>query len=194
MNLAGFVLVGGRSSRMGRDKARLPLDSRLLVEDVAAKVRVLTCNVALIGEKQRYRDLPFESFYDLRPSQGPLAGIETALATCRGEWSLIVACDMPNLRTEWLSALAAETRQTQGDCAVLKDANCKVHPLCGIWKATCLPAVCRALDAGRPRVMDVLGELAITYVSINATVENVNTPEEWDRWRASNLKDAAHPG
>jgi molybdopterin-guanine dinucleotide biosynthesis protein A len=194
MYLAGFVLVGGRSSRMGRDKARLPVESRLLVEDVAAKVRFLTCNVALIGEMQRYRDLPFECFDDLRPCQGPLAGIETALAAGRGEWNLIVACDMPNLQTEWLAALIAETRKTEYDCIVLKDTKGKIHPLCGIWRAACLPIVRRALDAHRLKVMDLLAELATAYVPVNTTIENVNTPEDWDRWRPSNLKEARRSG
>jgi molybdopterin-guanine dinucleotide biosynthesis protein A len=192
MSLAGFVLVGGRSSRMGRDKARLAVGSCLLVEDVAAKVRFLTRNVALIGETQRYRDLPFECFEDLRQYQGPLAGIETALAMGRGEWNLIVACDMPNLRTEWLAALIAEARKTPCDCIVLKDAKAKIHPLCGIWRASCLPVVRRALDAHRPKVMDLLAELPTAYMPVGATIANVNTPEDWDRWRASNLKEAAH--
>jgi molybdenum cofactor guanylyltransferase len=192
MSLAGFVLVGGRSLRMGRDKARLPLESHLLVEDIAAKIRVFTRNVALIGEKQRYCDLPFECFDDLRPGQGPLAGIETALAMGRGEWNLIVACDMPNLRTEWLEGLIRKSRQDRSDCFVVKDRKAKIHPLCGVWNVSCLPAVRGALDAGRPTVMDVLAELATTQVSIGATIENVNTPEEWERWQASNLKEVTH--
>ena len=83
MLVAGFVLVGGRSLRMGRDKARLPINSHLLVEDVAAKVGFVSQSVALVGELQHYRDVPFDFVNDLRPSLGPLAGIEAALASGR---------------------------------------------------------------------------------------------------------------
>jgi molybdopterin-guanine dinucleotide biosynthesis protein A len=179
---------------MGRDKARLPVESCLLVEDIAAKVRSFAGNVALVGEMQRYRDLPFECFDDLRESQGPLAGIETALATGRGEWNLIVACDMPNLRMEWLAALITEARSGSSDCFVLKDATGMIHPLCGVWRNTCLPVVRRALESGRSKVMRLLTELPTAYVSVNSTIENVNTPEEWQHWQASQLKESAHPG
>ena len=83
MQAAGFVLVGGQSSRMGRDKARLRIGSGLLVEDVAGKLASCTASVTLVGPPERYADLPFECLPDLRPGLGPLAGIEAALVQLR---------------------------------------------------------------------------------------------------------------
>src|SRR6185437_7990145 len=131
MLVAGFVLVGGRSLRMGRDKARLPLKSSLLIEDVTAKLGFVAQNVALVGESQRYRDLPFECLDDLRPGLGPLAGIETALASGRGELNLIVACDMPNIQIDWLRGLVRRAMNHESDCVVCRDTSGGVHPLCG---------------------------------------------------------------
>jgi molybdenum cofactor guanylyltransferase len=79
MQSAGFVLVGGDSSRMGRDKALLPLKSGLLIDEVAGKVADACGTAALIGEPERYRHLGIDCLADLRPRMGPLAGIETAL-------------------------------------------------------------------------------------------------------------------
>src|SRR5437762_8761701 len=84
MKAAGFVLVGGHSSRMGRDKALLPLDSGLLIEKLAAMVAAVVGTVALIGEPERYKHLGLECLPDLRPGMGPLAGIEAALESGRG--------------------------------------------------------------------------------------------------------------
>jgi molybdopterin-guanine dinucleotide biosynthesis protein A len=182
MQVAGFVLVGGHSFRMGRDKARLPLNSRLLVEDVAAKVCFVAQNLALVGGLQRYSDLPFEFLKDLQPSLGPLAGIETALASGRGELNLIVACDIPNLQVEWLRNLIARAIELNSDCVVCKDSTGSIHPLCGIWRQRCLPRVSNALKRGHLRVLDLLKELNAVYLPVGEFIHNLNTPDEWETW------------
>ncbi len=119
MQAAGFVLVGGRSSRMGQDKAFLMWNSRPLVADVAEKAASVAGNVVLIGERARYRNLGLECLPDLRPGMGPLGGIETALKSGRGEFNLILACDMPGLRSEWLYALLEKAQQTDALCTAI---------------------------------------------------------------------------
>lgn len=182
MQVAGFVLVGGRSLRMGRDKARLPLNSYFLAEDVAAKVGFVAQNVALIGGSHRYRDLPFDCLDDLRPCLGPLAGVETALASGRGELNLIVACDMPNIRVEWLRDLVARAIELNSDCLVCKDSRGSLHPLCGVWRQRCLPRVSSALERGQLRVVDLLEELNAVYLPVDEFIHNLNTPDEWETW------------
>ncbi len=189
--MAGFVLVGGRSSRMGRDKARLPVETHLLVEDVAAKVSCIAQSVVLVGHSHLYRDLKIECLDDLRRACGPLAGIETALNSGRGDVSLIVACDMPGLRLEWLEQLVTKASLEESDCVVCRDASGAVHPLCSAWKTSCLPRVRRALDESRFRVLELIKELNPTYISISEAIPNVNTPEEWIAWRIRELREAA---
>ena len=144
MKAAGFVLVGGRSSRMGRDKALLPLSSRLLIEDIAAKVAAATGSVALIGAPERYKHVGLECLPDLRPGMGPLAGIETALLSGRGELNLIVACDMPSLEADWLYRLMREARETDAHCVTTRDGSGIVHPLCAVYRSGCLPVIRRS--------------------------------------------------
>ena len=101
---AGFVLVGGNSSRMGRDKAGLPLLGRTLVEHVAAAVAEAAGSVTLIGPPGRYSSLDFPIIADWRPGLGPLGGIHTALTHSPAVWNLIAACDLPQIsgeETEW---------------------------------------------------------------------------------------------
>jgi molybdopterin-guanine dinucleotide biosynthesis protein A len=90
---AGFVLVGGNSSRMGRDKARLPFHGTTLVEHVASTVADAAGSVTLVGAPERYASLGFPMLVDSRTGAGPLAGIHTALASSPAAWNLIVACD-----------------------------------------------------------------------------------------------------
>lgn len=178
MQAAGFVLVGGHSSRMGRDKARLRAGSGLLVEDIAAKVASATERVALVGPPERYADLPFECLVDLRPDLGPLAGIETALAADYGELNLVTGCDMPNLAAEWLEELILMARRTRARCVVTRDALGKIHPLCAVYRAECLPLARRALDAGRLRLLDFVTELTALEMHTSAVIANLNTPQQ----------------
>src|SRR5579862_3839386 len=100
MVAAGFVLAGGRSRRMGRDKALLPYRGAPLIAHVAGTVeKVLddSGHVAIVGAPDRYRDLGYRVLADLFPGCGPLGGIVTALSLAESDWNLIVACDMPNL-------------------------------------------------------------------------------------------------
>lgn len=152
MRAAGFVLVGGQSSRMRHDKARLPVGSQLLVEDIAAKVKGAAGSVALVGQSQRYRDLGLECFDDRRISSGPIAGIEAALLSGRGELNLIVACDMPDLDGALLRDLINTARTRDSLCVVSRDAAGQLHPLCAVWKPASLPHVQRALDSGQLKV------------------------------------------
>jgi molybdopterin-guanine dinucleotide biosynthesis protein A len=123
MLTAGFVLVGGRSTRMGRDKARLPVDSRLLVELVAHAVAEAAGSVTLLGNPAAFADLLFECLPDLRPGCGPVAGVETALASGRAELNLVVACDMPGIRVADLTRLLAVCEESRTLCALVKDAS-----------------------------------------------------------------------
>jgi molybdopterin-guanine dinucleotide biosynthesis protein A len=178
MQAAGFVLVGGRSSRMGRDKARLHIGPGLLVEDIAATVANAATRVTLVGPPERYVDLPFECLADLRPQCGPLAGIETALAADYGELNLITGCDMPDLAPEWLRELVFTARRTRALCVVTRDGAGKIHPLCAVYRRECLPLVRQAIDAGKLKLLDFLKELAAVEVHTPAVIGNLNTPQQ----------------
>jgi len=182
MQAAGFVLVGGHSSRMGRDKALLPLKSGLLIEEVTAKVTAAAGTLALIGEPERYRHLGLDCLADLRSGMGPLAGIEAALESGRGALNLIVACDMPGLDQDWLRQLLRAARESDSLCVASREQCGTVHPLCAVYRSGCLPVVRRALDTGRVRLLDVLRELRATTLEISATVWNINTPQQWAAW------------
>ena len=182
MQVAGFVLVGGRSSRMGSDKARLPVNSRLLVEEVAESVREVAGNVALVGESRKYQDLKLTCLDDLRPGAGPLAGIEAALAAERGDPNLIVACDIAGVSSALLDRLVTQSQIRRVSCVVARESNGTIHPLCGVWNRDCLPFVQDALDHGRFRVLDILTQVGAEFVYADCPIHNVNTPEEWGRW------------
>ena len=183
MRAAGFVLVGGDSSRMGHDKALLPFRSFSLVESIAAEVMAATGNVTLVGRPDRYRHLKLDSVSDLRPGLGPLAGIEAALKSGKDDFNLIVSCDMPGIARAWLVALLRCAEETGARCVVSEDIDNNVYPLCAVYRSECLSLVQKALDEKRLKLSDTVSKLNPFHLRFQGTLSNVNTPEDWRRWQ-----------
>ena len=173
---------------MGRDKALLPWNSASLVEDAAAKVQTAAGSVNLIGDPSRYRHLGYDCLPDRRPGLGPLAGIEAALLSGRGELNLIAACDMPGLQLAWLRLLLESAAQSDALCTLLLDSNGTMHPLCAVYRTGCLPVVQHALDEGRLKLMNLSASLNAHTIAVPTPVWNVNTPEEWSAWQEAGAR------
>jgi molybdopterin-guanine dinucleotide biosynthesis protein A len=181
MSRAGFVLVGGRSSRMGRDKALLPYRNTVLAAWVARQVELAAGSVTLAGAPERYMDIGCPVIADLRPGSGPLAGIETALHHSRSDWNLVVACDMPGVSTRLLADLLDHAAQQDCDCLLPLAAKARPEPLCAVWHRRSLPAVRAALDRGIRKVMEALEPLHVVrwQTGDENWAANVNTAVDW---------------
>ncbi len=176
-----WILAGGKSRRMGQDKARLPLGGEpLLVRNARLLAEVAGANVHVLAPPGEYADLGFSSTPDLRPNSGPLAGIEAALASGRYEWNLLAACDMPYLEADWLRFLIAQAVTQNLDCVVSKHPERGMNPLCAVWNRRALPLVQSMLDAGERRVRDAASRLhALELIPLDPKIlANWNEPED----------------
>src|SRR5258708_22440920 len=107
-NVEAFILVGGKSSRMGSDKALLELHGAPLIHRSADLLNPLFARITLVGHPERYADFRMPALVDRWPDAGPLGGIGTALAAARAPWCLMLACDMPFVTNEWITFLLGE--------------------------------------------------------------------------------------
>jgi len=187
MAASGFVLAGGRSRRMGRDKALLPYRGRVLVEHVAGIVREAlgaSAEIAILGDPECYRDLGYPVHPDQIPNCGPLGGIVTALNLTKSEWNLVVACDMPMLAASNLRMLVERARESQAQCVAASGPVGELEPLCAVYHRRCLAALDRALRDKRLKMKDLLSELQPEPVAFPpAALANVNTPEDWTQFQ-----------
>ncbi len=178
---AGFVLAGGRSTRMGTDKALLNIGAETLLERAAHAVEAATGSVSVVGDPARYGRFGYPMIEDRFPGAGPLAGIEAALASSHADWNLIVACDMPGVEAVSLGALL-EMRHERGDADVLlPECGGYPQPLCAAYHRRALGTVNAALARGQFKVMDAISGLRVARIPLadEALFRNVNTPEEW---------------
>jgi molybdopterin-guanine dinucleotide biosynthesis protein A len=179
MQRSGFVLAGGGSSRMGRDKALLPYRGTTLVQHLAQLVQEAAGTVALIGEPARYSSLGYPVHPDKFPGCGPLGGIYTALSVSAADWNLIVACDMPSISAGVLRTLIGSVEPGQ-NCVIANGPNGAHEPLCAVYHRRCLPVLRRAIEEKRFKMRDLVMELGPSARLVDASaLANVNTPAEW---------------
>lgn len=165
-SLAGFVLAGGRSTRMRQDKALLPLGGVPLIQRAVAKLRTLASEVFILGSRAELA--PFASLVpDLRESCGPLGGMEAALSRTNCDWSLILPVDMPFLPSALLrSWVDSVIRQSAARAAIFVVDDVPQPALCLLHREM-LPFLTLAAQEGRFKLYTAFAqaaqELALRY-------------------------------
>ncbi len=174
------MLVGGHSSRMGRDKAMLPIDGGTLAGSIAARVIQAASTVTLVGPPERYSNLGYRVIPDLLPNAGPLGGVYTALQDSTADWNLIVACDMPDVTVALFEDLFAAAERSGADCVAPGRAG-SLHPLCAVYHRRCAPKAADAIHRNFLKMHDFLSDLQIMIWPLKnwAPLSNINTLEEW---------------
>jgi molybdenum cofactor guanylyltransferase len=179
-SIAGFVLTGGASSRMGRDKAALPFRETTLLEHVAAAVsRAVHRDAILIGAPDRYTPIGLPAIEDSYDNCGPLGGLCTALEATNAEYNLVVACDMPGVTSEFLTSLLQAAQASAADCLIPQTSD-GLHPLCAVYHRRVLPTAQNRISLRRLKMHDFIDQLqVIRYATDASFVENINTPQDW---------------
>ena len=175
------MLAGGKSSRMGRDKALLPFRGGALASHVAARVAAAAGSATLIGDPRKYRHLGYAVLPDRSPGAGPAGGIESALSYTAADWNLVLACDMPAISTEFLRGLLDAAERLNADALVPAGPSGRLEPLSAVYHRRCLATLRRALEAGVRKVTEALEGLDVAPFAVAdaGCFENLNTPEEW---------------
>jgi molybdopterin-guanine dinucleotide biosynthesis protein A len=186
--VTGFVLAGGRSSRMGRDKAALSLDGRTLLEHALEIVRSICPQVFILGSQELYGSYG-PVIEDIFPGCGPLGGIHAALSHSPTRFNLILAVDTPFIKTEFLAWLVEKAAQSQ---AVVTAPSLQgfMQPLCAVYAREFLPIAEAALKSGNYKIVPLFPEGKTTAVTEKEMArfaftpemfENLNTPEDFQR-------------
>jgi molybdopterin-guanine dinucleotide biosynthesis protein A len=196
MDVTGIVLAGGRSSRMGQDKAALVLAGRTLLQRaVDALVAAGASEIVLVGAPGRPltdvdAPVPVRLTRDAVEGDGPLRGILAGLEAARAEVAIVVGCDMPYLQPALLALLARHARAGARLVVPLHDG--RPEGLCSAWRRDAVEAVRAHLAAGDRAVMSVATDLEAVrlppeaYAGADAdgrSFVNVNTPDELARAR-----------
>lgn len=187
--VAGFVLVGGESRRMGTDKARLEIDGQPLLLRAAHLLEPLTDSVTLLGPPDLYGIFGLPVLPDQTTRAGPLVAILKALEQSNCEWNVFLACDLPWMESRFISLLIERAHSEDRDAVVARTRD-GWQPLCAAYRRTALPKIRRALDEGRSAVVEVLPDLRVEVITTGELrdlgigpdmFENINDPDSWNR-------------
>jgi molybdopterin-guanine dinucleotide biosynthesis protein A len=194
--LTGVILAGGKSQRMGHNKALLRLGNQTIIQRVLARLNQVTSSqfiVTTFPKEYEFLDIPMKP--DILPGKGALGGIYTGLFFSETTYCLTVACDMPFLKVDFLQYMAkivAEPAlsETKGYDIVVPNHNKGYEPLCAIYAKTCMPHIAKLLKANRLKIIEFfphvqvreVGESEIkNYGQNDLMFFNINTQEDYQQ-------------
>lgn len=189
MDLEAFILIGGRSTRYGSDKAFAEFEGESLASRAARIVEaafpgVRTTFIAAteeqFGIETRRLDRPV--VFDRRPGFGAWSGLYTALFYSKAEWTLLLACDLPFMTKGYLRRVADE-RTTEVDAIVSRDADGRIQPLCAMYRSSAVRDLVERESSNNaerlPPLRDLFAEIRATFVdAADGELRNVNTPSD----------------
>jgi len=186
---AGAILAGGQARRFGgRDKSRLIVDGRSIIERQVELLRSVTDEVFLVGhDPERFADLALPVFADRISGAGALGGILTALDSTSADRVLVLACDMPFLVEGLLRLLLARSESCDG--AWVRTAR-GPEPLVACYRQSARDPIHAAVTAGQFKAAALEQRLTLAELSeqdVSAfgpaalLLANLNTPEDFAR-------------
>jgi phospholipid/cholesterol/gamma-HCH transport system ATP-binding protein len=184
--VTGFVLAGGKSSRMGADKVFLQFRGKVLLRCALEKAARVAEEVYIVGDPAKFQ--PFGRVVkDVFPESGPLGGIHAALRHTKSDLNLMLAVDIPLVEDEFLQYLISTAGKSNALVTVPR-AGGGFQPLCAVYRREFGDVAERALREGRNKIEPlfdlvetrVLEEKALANLGFSAGMfRNLNTPEEF---------------
>jgi molybdopterin-guanine dinucleotide biosynthesis protein A len=182
-----LILAGGRSRRMGRDKAGLPAGDGTLVEHLVRRLAPLGSETIVAGGPHQ-DPTGVRRIDDRYPGMGPLAGIHAGLLAANSPWVWVVACDLPDVEPRVGTLLCS---LAFGVDAVVPRLDDGPEGLCAVYDRSLAPRIASFLESGQRRVQDLLSGLDVRYVSAAElrrvdpelrSFRNLNTPADYEAW------------
>jgi molybdenum cofactor guanylyltransferase len=184
-NISIVILAGGQSRRMGFNKALLEVDGRPLIQILSDRMRQLTGSIVIsANDPDSYSFLGLPVVRDRFSGHGPLAGLHAAMLERKSDLYVLLACDLPNLPIPLLEKMIILSRGF--DAAIPRTDDGQVHPLCAVYRQTCLPYIEQALERGDKKFIEtfVNNPLTVRWISPEegqydeTDLANINTPDD----------------
>jgi molybdopterin-guanine dinucleotide biosynthesis protein A len=180
------VLAGGKSRRMGKDKALLPIDGQPMIRSLVQSLIPLSKDVIVsVSDGERHEELRqalpagVRVVNDERPGQGPLMGIYAGLKASETDVNLVVACDIPEIDPGFIT----EMRSFAGDYDVVAavDKEGRPNALLALYRRSVIPLVKKQLDEGQRKIVLFYPQCRVKYVPLRegAWYRNINRMDDY---------------
>jgi len=179
-DIPAVIFAGGKSARMGRDKALLPFEEfKSLSEFQHHKLSLLFKEVYLSSKKDKF-DFPCEVITDSYEESSPLVGIISVFDKLDNDEAFVLSVDAPLVDQEVIEKLIEVSSDVQAD-AIIAQSPDGLQPLCGIYRRSILPLAKKQLEENTHKLKDLLQRARLKKVHFESRkpFTNVNTPEEY---------------
>ncbi len=184
--VTGVILAGGKSTRMGQNKALMSIAGQRLVDRVVGVMQTVFAELLMVtNSPEVYADLGLPMAGDVYPKKGSLGGIYSAIYHAPTPYCFVVACDMPFLNAAVMRYMIA---QIDTHDVVIPDVLGDMQPLHAIYGKRCAPPILHRLEAHRLKIIGFLPEVRVRTVTAEElrrfdpellAFQNLNTPEEF---------------
>jgi molybdopterin-guanine dinucleotide biosynthesis protein A len=190
--VSGVALAGGRSKRLGRNKAIEKIGDQSLIERVVGKLSQVTSEtVVVVAEESKAADLNLPPWVrtaaDLYPGTGSLGGIFTGLSAVKANYGVVVACDMPFLNVDLIRFMLDIASDYD---AVVPRLQGRPEPLHAVYSKSCVGPIERCLQADQLKIAIFFEQINVAYLEeddieafdpSHLSFFNVNTQEDLDK-------------
>lgn len=196
MKAGAIILSGGKSSRMGLNKAFLPLSEKTCIERILLELKksnMISEYILVTNQIEDYHSLKMKTVSDVFPGMGPIAGLHAGLLSAKEDVNIVVACDMPFISIRLVDFMFNQLGNHE---AVVPIIHGNMHPLFAVYTKRLIDRMESALRTGNLKIRQFLRDADVHFVTEKdfsfATEEeiekiffNMNRPEEYkvaQRW------------
>ena len=190
-DVTAFVLAGGKSSRMGSDKAFLRIGDETLLANAMKVAGVVAKEVRIVGDTAKFAAFG-QVLEDVYRDRGPLGGIHGALSSSMTQLNLMLAVDLPFVIAKFLEYLLLRARES-GAMVTLPRTDGGLQPLCGVYRRGFADVAERSLRDGKNKIDPLFKRVETCVIAEDELLRagfsvemfrNLNTPEEFERARS----------
>jgi len=184
-NITGIILSGGRSLRMGQNKAFIQIEGLPIIERICTLFKQVFREVIIVtNETELFQNLGSKIYTDIIPNKGALGGLYTGIYCSIFEYSFCVACDMPLINKSLVQFLIQNIR---GEDVIVPRTKDGLQPLHALYSKNCLNAMKETIERGKYKILDFYSRVKVKIIEeedficldpSKASFINVNTPEE----------------
>jgi molybdopterin-guanine dinucleotide biosynthesis protein A len=182
--ITGFILAGGKSSRMGTDKGLIIFNEETIIQQVIAQLKPVVNNLVIVSNNTTYEKFGLEVIGDIIKDIGPAGGIQSALNHSETNYNFIVSCDMPFIKTNAIEFIIQQSFQSQITIPIFHQ---KAEPLFGVYTKECLPKWTELIQLGIIKLTDIASNFQLNKLNVDDNplfsdvfFTNINTQNDFN--------------
>lgn len=189
MEIGALVLAGGKSRRMnGNNKAFLKYENKSFIESIIDQLTGFQNIYISVDNKEKYRNLNFTLVEDMYKDIGPMGGIYSALKMIEEKYIVVIACDMPKIKKEFIDFLCDSITENI-ECIVTEDEKGRICPLGGIYSKDLIGKIEKMIEEKDYKLLNLIRRANSKIIPLSETnfnkniLDNVNDLKDYDKLR-----------